>query len=221
MNFYASKRLLTLAVFMCTAMPSFAFEQAPIDTTTCKKPGYPPQALAAEQEGVSVIGFFVGPDGKVMRSVVLNSSGSADLDSATARALSKCTFRLARDGGEAAERWVRMTYTWSFEDDPEGRGAMRKAALAARKGDLDALYQFSLLLMASAKTDADREKATTVLHSAAEQGHAHAQYHLGWRYEKGIEVEANLEEALRWYQKSAAQGDPLAMQRLALGRLTD
>jgi len=221
MNFYASKRLLVLAVFMGAAMPSIAFEQAPLDTKTCKKPEYPPNALHAEQEGISLIGFFVRADGKVMRSVVLNSSGSADLDSATAKALSKCTFLPARNGGEVGDRWVRMTYSWRFEDDPDGRGAMRKAALAARKGDLDALYQFSLLLISSANTDADREKATTVLHSAAEQGHAHAQYHVGWRYEKGVEVEANLEEALRWYQQSAAQGDPLATQRLALGRLTD
>jgi TPR repeat protein len=30
---------------------------------------------------------------------------------------------------------------------------------------------------------------------------------------------ANLEEAMRWYEKAAAQGDVLAIQRLRMGEL--
>ena len=45
-------------------------------------------------------------------------------------------------------------------------------------------------------------------------GHAHAQYKLGLRYEKGSDVRANPAEALRWYQKATAQGDVFAIQQL-------
>jgi TPR repeat protein len=58
-----------------------------------------------------------------------------------------------------------------------------------------------------------------VLQSAAELGHATAQFDVGVRYERGNGVPADPEEALRWYRKPAAQGDLFATQRLALGRL--
>ena len=60
-----------------------------------------------------------------------------------------------------------------------------------------------------------------VLRSAAELGHAHAQFDLGQRLEKGDGIKADLDEALRWYRKSADKGDPMATQRLALGRLSN
>ena len=53
-----------------------------------------------------------------------------------------------------------------------------------------------------------------VLLNAAERGHAQAQFDLGDRYEKGKDLKANLDEAIRWYQKSAEQDDPLAIQRM-------
>jgi len=210
-----------LASLLCAAVPAFAFERAPIDTATCTKPEYPNQAVKNGESGISLIGFFVRADGKVTRSVVLNSSGSVTLDRAAADELSKCRFLPARNGGEAADRWVRMPWTWELNDQASMRQAMNDAARAAKQGNLAALYHLGLLFLQTATTDADHKKALVILHSAGEQGHAHAQFHLGWYYEKGIEVEANLDEALRWYRKSAAQGDPLAVQRLALGKLPD
>ncbi|HAV37650.1 MAG TPA: hypothetical protein DCX52_15065 [Massilia sp.] len=50
-------------------------------------------------------------------------------------------------------------------------------------------------------------------------GHRHAQFDFAKRHERGDGIEANLDEALHWYQKSAEQGDPLAKQRLTLGVL--
>lgn len=223
MRFYDPRRLLALAALLYMAIPAVAFEGAPVRTDTCKKPEYPVEAQRAGEEGISVVGFLVRADGKVASSAVLNSSGSAVLDQSTVSQLSKCMFRPAPGGGEPADRWVVMPWQWSLETDgrPEMYGAKRAAAQAARKGDLAALYHFSLILLNTSKTDADQGQFLVVLRSAAEQGHAHAQFHLGRYYEKGILVEANLEEALRWYEKSAAQGDPLAMQRLKLGRLLD
>ncbi|MET0981786.1 MAG: hypothetical protein ABWY02_06775 [Telluria sp.] len=69
------------------------------------------------------------------------------------------------------------------------------------------------------RKDADHAKSLVVLRSAAELGHAHAQFDLGRRHDIGEGVEMNLGDALRWYRKAAAQGDPLAKQHLALGTL--
>jgi TPR repeat protein len=91
--------------------------------------------------------------------------------------------------------------------------------VAARRGDANALYRLSILLNAAPKSDADRESAVVLLKSAAEKGAAAAQFELGRRYEKGTGMTANLEEAMRWYEKAAAQGDVLAIQRLRMGEL--
>lgn len=72
---------------------------------------------------------------------------------------------------------------------------------------------------AAAKTDAERERALLVLRSAAERGLAQAQYDLGVRYEKGDGLPADMEEAQRWYEKSAAQDNVLAVQRVKRGPL--
>ena len=41
---------------------------------------------------------------------------------------------------------------------------------------------------------------------AAEQGHANAQYELGWCYFLGQGVKENREEAKKWWKKAADQG---------------
>jgi TPR repeat protein len=46
-----------------------------------------------------------------------------------------------------------------------------------------------------------------------------AQYTLGVSYESGSGVDMDIEEALRWYEKAAAQGNVLAIERLRLGEL--
>lgn len=220
MTFHHSIRVLTVAAMLCTAMPSFAAEPAPPFAPGCKKPHYPWRAAQAKEEGFSLLGFLVRADGTVARTVVLNSSGSEELDRTAEAALSKCVFNPVGKDANAVEHWRRVTYAWHLYE-PFMLRLQRAAALAGNNGDLQARYRLSRLLSDTAKTDADRENALTVLRSAAELGHAHAQFDLGRHYEKGKGVEANLEEAMRWYEKSAAQSDPLAMQRLALGKLTD
>ena len=49
---------------------------------------------------------------------------------------------------------------------------------------------------------------------AAEQGHAIAQYRLGYCYDTGRGVEKDLIEAVKWYRKAAEQGDAIAQYRL-------
>ncbi len=50
----------------------------------------------------------------------------------------------------------------------------------------------------------------------AQQGHAAAQFNIGYLYEQGRGVTADLAEAARWYLKAAHQGDPDAQYKVAV-----
>ena len=52
--------------------------------------------------------------------------------------------------------------------------------------------------------------------TAAEQGHASAQYNLGLMYEKGRGFPEDDKEAVKWYNLAAEQGDADAQYKLGL-----
>jgi|TARA_A100001037_G_scaffold162077_1_gene145830 TPR repeat protein len=52
----------------------------------------------------------------------------------------------------------------------------------------------------------DHQKAFRLFKAFAEQGHAEAQYNLGWMYSKGEGVLEDDVKAVYWYRKAADQG---------------
>ena len=183
---------------------------------TCRKPEYPPESLKLGEEGISLIGFLVRADGTVARAVVLNSSGSADLDRETMAALSKCPFKPVTKDGQPVEAWEQVMYLWKLDDDPGMARAKHAAAAAASRGDVGARYQLSMLV----GPNPDPGRALVLLRSAAELGLAHAQFEMGRSHEKGLNgATVDIEEAMRWYRKAADQGDVFAIQRVEQGLL--
>jgi TonB family protein len=212
MTFSASKCLLVAAAL---AGAAWCFSAS----AACSKPQYPKLSLRENEEGLAHVAFLVHADGTVGGSVVLASTGFPALDRETQEALAKCVFKPETENGQPIEAWVPVQYLWTIDDKPGMVHAKHVAAVAARKGDANALYRLSILLNAVPKSDADRENAVVLLRNAADKGAAAAQFELGRRYEKGTGMTANLEEAMRWYEKAVAQGDVLAIQRLRMGRL--
>lgn len=204
---------------LATALATVALSCAA--SPDCTQPRYPREPAERGEEGISLIAFLVRADGSVIRSMVLDSSGSKELDWVTQTALARCPFKPPSVPGESEGIWIPVAYTWSLDDDPGMSRAKQEAADAARKGHLDALFRLSRLLARTAKSDADRQRALTVLRGAAAKGHAAAQYALGHRYEMGDGVEKDLDQAMQWYEQAAKQGDVLAVQRLRLGVSTD
>jgi TPR repeat protein len=51
----------------------------------------------------------------------------------------------------------------------------------------------------------DYEEAIELFRKAAEQGHAEAQYNLGFMFHYGQGVEPDYEEAFEWYKQAAEQ----------------
>jgi TPR repeat protein len=65
----------------------------------------------------------------------------------------------------------------------------------------------------------DYAEAVRLYSLAAAQGHAVAQFNLGYMFEKGQGVAQDRAEAIRWYRLAAAQGDAgatAALKRLGV-----
>lgn len=213
---------LSALALMCAALSCAGTAAADIGQLSgCQKPRYPRPALERGEDGISLLGFLVGADGMPLRSIVVDSSGSEQLDRATQDALMKCRWKPRSPADGPEEQWRLISYTWTIDGDPDMVEAKKRAALAAGKGELAARYRISRLLSNRAKTDQDRRNALTLLRSAADLGYAPAEYDLGLHYEQGIGMAADTDEALRWYGRAADHGNVFALQRIQTGRRED
>ena len=86
-----------------------------------------------------------------------------------------------------------------------------RRVLAAEPGQVDARYSLALVLKL-AQRDAE---ATPEFVTAAEAGHARAQFFAGTAYAGGLGVPRDLAAAVRWWFSAAEQGVPQADQALA------
>ena len=73
------------------------------------------------------------------------------------------------------------------------------------------LFLLTLVVIA---TSASAEDTISELKQKAEQGNQFAQYDLGWKYQKGVDVKKDYEEAMKWYLKSANQGNTDACNQM-------
>ena len=60
----------------------------------------------------------------------------------------------------------------------------------------------------------DHAEAVRWYRLAAKQGHAGAQFNLGWMYDEGEGVPEDDSEALKWYRRAAEQGHADAQKLL-------
>jgi TPR repeat protein len=81
-----------------------------------------------------------------------------------------------------------------------------RAPNKAGRVDFSAPYNRSLRLI-----DHNDAEAFRLNHIAAEDGIHDAVLAMGWFYLNGVGVKANEDEAIRWYRRSARQGEPRAM----------
>jgi len=79
------------------------------------------------------------------------------------------------------------------------------------------LYNQSLDLLEGQKIPKDEKRSFEVNAEAAEAGYHDAVLAMGWYYLNGVGVSKDVDEARRWYRKSARQKEPRAM--FSLGRI--
>ncbi|WP_208278072.1 energy transducer TonB [Massilia oculi] len=97
------------------AAPADATQAAGNHASCSSSPVYPEQAKANKVEGITTVGFLVGPDGKVVTSRLIKSSGDASLDEAARSALSACTFKPAMREGKPVPAWTAVQYVWKMD----------------------------------------------------------------------------------------------------------
>ena len=79
------------------------------------------------------------------------------------------------------------------------------------------LLVMAVVVVGGGKKEDVRAKAFREWKAFAETGDdAAAQYHLGWMYNTGTWLEQDQKEAVKWYRKSAEQGNGFAQFSLAL-----
>jgi periplasmic protein TonB len=83
---------------------------------TCEEPDYPPISMRAREEGTVLLEFTVNPDGKVVQSKVLSSSGFPRLDDAARNAFGKCKFSPATADGQPVQGTTKVRYTWTMTE---------------------------------------------------------------------------------------------------------
>ncbi|KAI9031047.1 hypothetical protein CLU79DRAFT_831336 [Phycomyces nitens] len=87
---------------------------------------------------------------------------------------------------------------------------------AAEQGDIESELALSGWYLTGAEgiLQQDNFQAYLWARRAADKGFSKAEYAIGYYTETGVGVEPNLNEAKRWYLRSAASGNRLAMNRL-------
>ena len=89
-----------------------ADRSAKLDPRECAKPEFPTRWQMEGDRGDVLVAFLVGSDGKVMDSKVVQSSGTARIDRASAKAGARCKFEPGAKDGQAAPSWAKVRYTW-------------------------------------------------------------------------------------------------------------
>ncbi len=79
------------------------------------------------------------------------------------------------------------------------------------------LYNRSLESLTGQHAREDARRSFNLNSQAAESGMKDAVLAMGWFYLNGVGIEQNIEQARRWYRKSARQGDDRAM--FSLGQM--
>lgn len=115
---------LAIACAACARMPLGHTEdsaavagtqrRALIEFSSCRKPVYPIEDLAAGHQGAVTMGFVVDADGAVLGATVEKSSGHAGLDEAARSALARCRFRPALEHGRPVPSVVPVKYVWTL-----------------------------------------------------------------------------------------------------------
>jgi len=88
---------------------------AVVDFSSCAKPAYPSQSARMGNEGMVVLQFLIGTDGRVVESRIERSSGFRDLDRSAQQALVQCRFTPALVDGRPQQSWTSVQYVWRLE----------------------------------------------------------------------------------------------------------
>ncbi len=117
MSALKSTVIAAVVAAFCLSVPAHAAgasEHAVADFSTCAKPHYPAESLAAKHEGNVHLSFLVAANGAVQEAKIKQSSGHELLDVAARDAIKLCKFKPAMKNGKAVKEWASVRYDWKL-----------------------------------------------------------------------------------------------------------
>ena len=85
------------------------------DMDSCK-PAYPVKSKEREETGTVALSFRISPEGSVVDSKIVRSTGFRTLDKAANDAIAGCIFHPAVEKGVAVDTWVDVQYSFRLDD---------------------------------------------------------------------------------------------------------
>lgn len=165
-------------------------------TIYAPEPEYTEEARQARREGVCIVSFIVGLDGKPSHIVVTKKLGMG-LDQKAVEAVSKSRFEPARRYGRPV--MIRLNLSVSFKLIGAGSANILELTQRANTGDAAAEFELANAFFAGRDIPKDEEQGAALLERAARDGVAQAQFQMGARtYGDGTSPE-NYIPAYVWY----------------------
>ena len=123
----------------------------------------------------------------------------------------------AEKGNAEAQYYVGVCFQTGKDGAPvDPRQATKWLEAAANAGNADALCYLGLRIFAENGHYGSEEDGVRYLSSAAQKGHAVAQFHMAEFYWDGVHVRQDKDQAIMWYEKSAQQNHEDAQMKLGL-----
>lgn len=183
-------------------------------TIYAPEPEYTEEARQAHREGICVLSFIVGLDGKPSHIVVTKKLGMG-LDQKAIEAVSKSKFEPARHYG----RPIMMRLNLSVSFKLYGTGGTRIVELTQRANNGDAAAEFELAnaFFEGHDIPKDDDQGAAMLERAARDGVAKAQFQMGVRTYGDGNSPDNYVAAYMWYalaQRGGAEGSDMMVSEL-------
>jgi TonB family protein len=165
-------------------------------TIYAPEPEYTEEARQARREGVCIVSFIVGLDGKPSHIVVTKKLGMG-LDQKAVEAVSRSKFEPARRYGQAVP--IRINLSVSFKLIGAGTANILELTQRADAGDAAAEFELAKAFFEGRDIPKDDKQGAALLERAARDGVAEAQFQMGTRtYGDGSSPDQYV-EAYVWY----------------------
>jgi TPR repeat protein len=142
--------------------------------------------------------------------------GNRTYDKGKSRAeAAKLFSQAAGKGNTDAMFWLGLCNMWGNGVATNMSEACAWYQKAAELGDGPSQYELGRCYYWGTGVKKDKNKVAELMAQAVTNGGGpKAEIFLGWCYEEGFGVEKSIEEAVKWYQKAAAAGEPWALENL-------
>jgi uncharacterized protein len=124
--------------------------------------------------------------------------------------------KAAQQGNTAAQMRLGSAYEMGRAVDKNAKRAIQYYEMAANAGVAKAQVKLGDIYRDGLEeVPHDYQKSLSWYHKAADQKSPDGEYRVGFMYEQGFGVQANMDEAINWYKKSASHGYTEAKVALA------